>query len=151
MNKDVKKNLFEFIYLSQPEYKEYIEFLEYEIHERVYYYGDQFKNHRDYKSILSKIKFLNKHFKIIAYTFFLSYLSKKRSFKKSGLSSSYLNYDKKLESKDLIIYRSPWAPKIGRPINISFNDYLKFIKVDYRLNFYSTYDLISSKNLEDIK
>lgn len=151
MNKDIKKNLFEFLYSSQPEYQEYIEFLEYEIHERVYYYGDQFKNHRDNRGVLSKIKFLYKHFKVIIYTLILSFLNKKELDKKSGLSSSYLNYDEQLESKDLIIDRLPWAPKLGRPMNISINDYLKFLKIDYRLNFYNTYDLISLKNIESIK
>ncbi|MDG2107487.1 MAG: hypothetical protein P8J74_02395, partial [Woeseiaceae bacterium] len=148
---NAKENLFEYINASNPEYEDILECLEYEIHNRVYYYGAHFKNERESKGFLRRIRFFYKHLRL----FFYILMSKNNLEKKFNgirvLSATTVNYDEMLESEKLHVDRVPMFGRLGRPLNISFKVYIAFLKVDYRVNFYSFYDLVSSENVVFIR
>jgi len=148
---NVKENLFEYINASNPEYEDILECLEYEIHNRVYYYGAHFKNERESKGFLRRIRFFYKHLRL----FFYILMSKNNLEKNFNgirvLSATTVNYDEMLESEKLHVDRVPLFGRLGRPLNISFKVYIAFLKVDYRVNFYSFYDLVSSENVVFIR
>jgi len=151
MSSDIKENLFEYVNASKPEHVDILECLELEIHERVYYYGAQFKRGRDSNKFLSSFWFFYKHFKILVYLL-ITKKNANQNFKGSrGLSAATMNYDEMVETEKVTIDRTPWSVRLRRPLNMPFSSYIEFMKIDYRINFYNFHDLISVQNIESIR
>jgi hypothetical protein len=151
MSPEVKENLFAHLLDSMHEHRDILDCLEYEVHERIYYYGAQFKGDRDDTTFLSKVSFFYKHAKILLYILAGKLTREKNTVGARGLSSSSHNYDQMLELEGCHIDRAPWSPRSGKSLGITFNGYLDFIKMDFRIQFYDFYDLVSSQNIVAIR
>ena len=88
--------------------KEILEYLQFDLNNKIYSFGSQFKNPNESKKTFKKK--VNGHlfqFIIKSQAFLYSFL-KMRSNSKVILSSAYFNLDNKIESKDLLIVTPPW-------------------------------------------
>lgn len=139
--------LFNYIKDNISSDKKYLEYIRYEINDRIYYYGNHFINHHEIN--LSANLDVKKYF-FYFYSILRSHFSHFSDIsKKKILSGSYINLDHYLSDIGYLVYSPPWFLK--KNIINNWNLFIATQKTQYILSRFNFNELIKSSYLHEIR
>jgi hypothetical protein len=153
----VHKNLFQyqtgkpkFIINYDQKNDFYYDLIQYELDHKIYYFGDNFKNHYEIRvGPLFKIKSTVKKLATFTIVFFkTTFLFKKNTHK--IWNSANFNFDSHFNSSEHACGSPPWHPRIKSTFNFDFKLYLLTIRIKNKLEFYHANELVESSFFKEI-
>jgi hypothetical protein len=128
----------------------YYNLIQYELDQKMYYYGENFRNH-DQSNLIYFAKLKNKIKQSIVILLLITQKILSRR-KKTNLvwNSAYFNFDNHFKHTDLKCVSPPWHPRIKSKFSFDLKLYNKSNQIKQKLDFYDTNELVTNDFFDEI-